>query len=63
MIVMNCYFVFDVVAYNIGLFRAHSIFKELCSSCSDVGATAVDFKNWMRGIKIFIGKRNLDMIL
>ncbi|KAK1383649.1 hypothetical protein POM88_021384 [Heracleum sosnowskyi] len=60
---MNCNFVFDVASSSTGPFRAHGILKELCGSYSAIGATAVDFKNWMRDIKVFIGKHDSDMIL
>ncbi|KAK1383794.1 hypothetical protein POM88_021529 [Heracleum sosnowskyi] len=60
---MNCNFVFDVASSNTGPYRAHGILKELCGSYSAIGATAVDFKNWMRDIKVFIGKHDSDMIL
>lgn len=63
MTAMNRNFVFEVAASNTGPYRAHSILKELCGSYSAVGATAVDFKNWMRDIKVFIGKHDSDMIL
>ncbi|KAK1377829.1 hypothetical protein POM88_024573 [Heracleum sosnowskyi] len=56
-------FVFDANLTNIGPTRAFTIFKAMCGSYGDVGATAVDFKNWARAIKAFIGKHDADMII
>ncbi|KAK1398179.1 hypothetical protein POM88_008042 [Heracleum sosnowskyi] len=56
-------FVFDANLTNIGPTRAFTIFKAMCGSYGDVGATAVDFKNWARDIKAFIGKHDADMII
>ena len=44
-------------------YRAHSLYKSLCGSYSDVGATAKDFQNWMRDVKLYIGKRDADMLI
>ncbi|KAK1368276.1 hypothetical protein POM88_034368 [Heracleum sosnowskyi] len=35
----------------------------LQGSHSDVGLTVVDFQNWMRDIKLYIGKHDVDMLL
>lgn len=56
-------FVFDANLINIGPTRAFTIFKAMCGSYCNIGATAVDFKNWARDIKAFIGKHDADMII
>ncbi|KAK1387075.1 hypothetical protein POM88_015253 [Heracleum sosnowskyi] len=56
-------FAFNVASSNTGPVRAFNFLKSLTGSYADVGATAVDFKNWMRDIKVFIGKHDADMIL
>lgn len=56
-------FVVDAAKSNIGSFRAHALYKSLSGSYSDVGATAKDFQNWMRDVKLFIGKRDADMLI
>ncbi|KAK1383067.1 hypothetical protein POM88_020802 [Heracleum sosnowskyi] len=56
-------FAFNAASSNTGPVRAFNFLKSLTESYAAVGATAVDFKNWMRDIKVFIGKHDVDMIL
>lgn len=56
-------FVIDAAKSNIGGYRAHSLYKSMCGSYSDVGATAKDFQNWMRDVKLYIGKRDADLLI
>ncbi|KAK1357095.1 hypothetical protein POM88_050351 [Heracleum sosnowskyi] len=56
-------FAFNAASSNTGPVRAFNFLKSLTGSYVAVGATAVDFKNWMRDIKVFIGKHDADMIL
>ncbi|KAK1391361.1 hypothetical protein POM88_010417 [Heracleum sosnowskyi] len=56
-------FVVDAATTNLGSYRAHALFKSLTGSYSEVGATAKDFQNWMRDVKLFIGKRDVDMLI
>nr|XP_017239718.1 PREDICTED: protein FAR1-RELATED SEQUENCE 5-like [Daucus carota subsp. sativus] len=56
-------FVLDAAKSNIGSYRAHNLFKSISGSYSEVGATAVDFQNWMRDIKLYIGKHDSDMLI
>ncbi|KAL8147546.1 hypothetical protein AgCh_005031 [Apium graveolens] len=57
------HFLLNAVKSNMGAFRAHTMYKSLFGLYSDVGPTAVDFQNWMRDIKLFIGKHDADMLL
>lgn len=57
------HFVSNAAKANIGPTRAHSIFKSIVGSYENVGATAIDFKNYRRDIKQFIGKHDADMII
>ncbi|XP_074378349.1 protein FAR1-RELATED SEQUENCE 5-like [Apium graveolens] len=57
------HFLLDAAKSNIGVLRAHSIYTSLFSLYSDVGPTAMDFQNWMRDIKLYIGKHDADMLL
>ncbi|KAL8157441.1 hypothetical protein AgCh_002224 [Apium graveolens] len=57
------HFLLDAAKSNIGALRAHSIYTSLFSLYSDVGPTAMDFQNWMRDIKLYIGKHDADMLL
>lgn len=56
-------FVLDSAKSNLGPYRAHNLCKSISGSYSSVGATAVDFQNWMRDIKLYIGKHDADMLL
>ncbi|XP_063941446.1 protein FAR1-RELATED SEQUENCE 5-like [Daucus carota subsp. sativus] len=56
-------FVEDAAKSNIGAHRAHSLYKSIAGSYTDVGATATDFQNWVRDIKLYIGKHDADMLL
>ncbi|KAK1358858.1 hypothetical protein POM88_043332 [Heracleum sosnowskyi] len=56
-------FAFNAASSNTGPVRAFNFLKSLTGSYAAVGATAVDFKNWMRDIKVFIGNHDADMIL
>ncbi|KAK1366437.1 hypothetical protein POM88_041998 [Heracleum sosnowskyi] len=56
-------FAFNDASSNTGPVRAFNFLKSLTGSYAAVGATTVDFKNWMRDIKVFIGKHDADMIL
>ncbi|KAL8126005.1 hypothetical protein AgCh_013339 [Apium graveolens] len=57
------HFLLNAVKSNIGAFRAHTMYKSLFGLYSDVGPTAVDFQNWMRDIKVYIGKHDACMLL
>ncbi|XP_063941429.1 protein FAR1-RELATED SEQUENCE 5-like [Daucus carota subsp. sativus] len=56
-------FILDAAKSNIGAHRAHSLYKSIAGSYIDVGATATDFQNWVRDIKLYIGKHDADMLL
>ncbi|KAK1384372.1 hypothetical protein POM88_022107 [Heracleum sosnowskyi] len=56
-------FVVDAATTNLGSYRARAFFKSLTGSYSEVGATAKDFQNWMRDVKLFIGKRDDDILI
>ena len=60
---MNKIPTYHTASSNIGHVRSFNILKSICGSYAAVGATAVDFKNWVRDIKVFIGKHDADMIL
>lgn len=51
------------VIMDIGATRAHAILKSMLGSYENVGATVVDFKNFARDIKEYIGKHDADMII
>lgn len=55
-------FIVDAAKSNIGSSRVHAIFK-LMIPYEDVRATVVDFKNFSRDIKQYIGKHDADMII
>ncbi|XP_074351949.1 protein FAR1-RELATED SEQUENCE 5-like [Apium graveolens] len=57
------HFLLDAVKSNMGAFRAPTMYKSLFGLYSDVGPTAMDFQNWMRDIKLYIGKHDADMLL
>ncbi|KAK1355650.1 hypothetical protein POM88_048906 [Heracleum sosnowskyi] len=57
------HFLLDASKSNLGAYRAHGIYKSCFGLYSDVGPTAVDFQNWMRDIKLYIGKHDADMLL
>lgn len=42
---------------------AHNLYKSLSGYYSDDGATAMDFQNWLRDIKLYVGKHYADMLL
>lgn len=56
-------FAFNVASSNTVPVRAFNFLKSLRGSYVDVGAIAIDFKNWMRDIKISIGKNDANLIL
>ncbi|KAK1351608.1 hypothetical protein POM88_054180 [Heracleum sosnowskyi] len=56
-------FIMDCAKVNIGPTRAHSLAKEMVGSYENVGATATDFKNFSRDVKVRIGEHDADMIL
>ena len=56
-------FIVDAAKSNIGASRAHAILKSMIGSYEDIGATVVDFKNFSRDIKQYIGKHDADMII
>ncbi|XP_074352631.1 protein FAR1-RELATED SEQUENCE 5-like [Apium graveolens] len=56
-------FILDDAKSNIGAYRAHGIYNSLFGLYSDVGPTAKNFQNWMRDIKLYIGKHDADMLL
>ncbi|KAL8094765.1 hypothetical protein AgCh_036325 [Apium graveolens] len=57
------HFLLDAVKSNMGAFRAHTMHKSLFGLYSKVFPTAMDFQNWMRDIKLYIGKHDADMLL
>nr|XP_017217052.1 PREDICTED: protein FAR1-RELATED SEQUENCE 5-like [Daucus carota subsp. sativus] len=56
-------FILDAAKSNIGAHRAHSLYKSIAGSYTDVGATATYFQKWVRDIKLYIGKHDADMLL
>ncbi|XP_074360840.1 protein FAR1-RELATED SEQUENCE 5-like [Apium graveolens] len=56
-------FILDAAKLNIGPTRAYAIFKSMIGSYEDVGATVIDFKNFSRDIKHYIGKHDADLII
>lgn len=63
MTALQRHFLLDAARTNIGAFRAHGLYKNCFGLYSDIGPTAVDFQNWMRDIKLYIGKHDADMLL
>ncbi|KAK1367360.1 hypothetical protein POM88_042921 [Heracleum sosnowskyi] len=63
MTALQRHFLLDASKSNLGAYRAHGIYKSCFGLYSDVGPTAVDFQNWMRDIKLYIGKHDADMVL
>ncbi|KAK1385490.1 hypothetical protein POM88_023225 [Heracleum sosnowskyi] len=63
MTALQRHFLLDASKSNLGAYRAHGIYKSCFGLYSDVGPTAVDFQNWMRDIKLYIGKHDADMLL
>lgn len=41
-------FILDAAKSNIGAHRAHSLYKSIAGSYTNIGATATDFQNWVR---------------
>lgn len=56
-------FIMDCARANIGATRAYGLAKEMVGSYENVGATASDFKNFSRDIKLGIGEHDAEMIL
>lgn len=56
-------FIVDAVKSNIGVSRAHAMFKSIIGNYEDVGATIVDFKNFSRDIKKGILKNILENMM
>ncbi|KAL9680605.1 hypothetical protein QQ045_018487 [Rhodiola kirilowii] len=49
--------------YRIGATKAHHLVKDLCGGFSNVGATIIDFKNFKRDLKLYIGLNDAQMIV
>ncbi|GKA10244.1 FAR1-related sequence 5-like protein, partial [Tanacetum coccineum] len=54
---------FQVSNNNIGLMKAFKMMKELFGGFDEVGATSVDCKNFRRGINLFIGEYDVEMVV
>ncbi|KAL9672102.1 hypothetical protein QQ045_028350 [Rhodiola kirilowii] len=56
-------FIMHCGKYRIGATKAHHLVKDLCGGFSNVGATATDFKNFKRDLKLYIGINDAQMIV
>ena len=56
-------FVMDCEKASIGPVRCHRIFKEIIGSYSQIGASAVDFKNYRHDMMAYIGGTDAQMTI
>ncbi|XP_074271417.1 protein FAR1-RELATED SEQUENCE 5-like [Silene latifolia] len=56
-------FVTKVEVLKLGGVKAYRGWKELCGGYDNIGATKVDFKNFVRGIKTYIGNFDAQMFV
>uniref|UniRef100_A0A7N0TSA9 SWIM-type domain-containing protein n=1 Tax=Kalanchoe fedtschenkoi TaxID=63787 RepID=A0A7N0TSA9_KALFE len=56
-------FIMDCGNLRIGAQKSHKIMKEICGGYSNIGAQAVDFKNFKRDFKNFVGDSDGQIVI
>lgn len=56
-------FIMKASKVNVGPTKAHALLKEIIGEYSSIGATASDFKNINRDVKLYLGDHDAQMLI